>query len=82
MQAISKTIGQNLLSKSGAPMKKTGERRKDHIENCVPHYEQLHRHMQLHTGDRGWKATELSLIASYDYGNYSVVTIEADGWFG
>ncbi|CAJ0597223.1 unnamed protein product [Cylicocyclus nassatus] len=49
---------------------------------CVPHYDQLLRHKQLRTGDRGWNATSLSLIAAYDYGIYSVVTTEADGWFG
>ncbi|VDM70536.1 unnamed protein product [Strongylus vulgaris] len=53
-----------------------------HIKDCVPHYEQLEQHKQARTSERKVKATTLSLIASYDYGNYIVVTTEADGWFG
>ncbi|ETN79697.1 hypothetical protein NECAME_09657 [Necator americanus] len=34
------------------------------------------------TGKRNWPKTSLSLVSAYAYPDYSVVTIEADGYFG
>ncbi|EYC40937.1 hypothetical protein Y032_0588g349, partial [Ancylostoma ceylanicum] len=52
------------------------------IRGCVPHYKVLRCYRNSRIGYRKRGAKELSLIASYDYGSYSVVTVQADGLYG
>ncbi|RCN40622.1 hypothetical protein ANCCAN_13441 [Ancylostoma caninum] len=54
----------------------------EHIKSCVPFYELLQKHVKASTGNRKSKLTKLSLLASYAYSDYAVVTLEADGWYG
>ncbi|KIH54730.1 hypothetical protein ANCDUO_15122 [Ancylostoma duodenale] len=54
----------------------------EHISSCVPFYELLQKHVKANTGNRKARPTKLSLLASYAYSNYAVVTLEADGWYG
>ncbi|RCN34236.1 hypothetical protein ANCCAN_19925 [Ancylostoma caninum] len=54
----------------------------EHIKSCVPFYESLQKHVKGNTGNRKSKLTKLSLLASYAYSDYAVVTLEADGWYG
>ncbi|KAK6734749.1 hypothetical protein RB195_018130 [Necator americanus] len=52
------------------------------INSCVPFYNLIQKHVMSGTGKRNWPKTSLSLVSAYAYPDYSVVTIEADGYFG
>ncbi|ETN74531.1 hypothetical protein NECAME_04017 [Necator americanus] len=42
----------------------------------------MRHHVAINTGNQFFKRNRLSVVAAYAYPNYSVVTIEADGWYG
>ncbi|KAK6747722.1 hypothetical protein RB195_000738 [Necator americanus] len=54
----------------------------ENISTCVPFYELMRHHVAINTGNQFFKRNRLSVVAAYAYPNYSVVTIEADGWYG
>ncbi|RCN48264.1 hypothetical protein ANCCAN_05679 [Ancylostoma caninum] len=53
-----------------------------HIKDCVPHYPLLLQERDKAMGDHREPDTAFTLMASYNYGNYSVVTTQAMGVFG
>ncbi|KHJ98997.1 hypothetical protein OESDEN_01012 [Oesophagostomum dentatum] len=63
--------------------KKTlSEKMPEHIMSCVPFYDFLANNLEKKIGLREASQTNLSLIAAYAYPDYSVVTIEGDGYWG
>ncbi|KAL6741033.1 hypothetical protein Aduo_014330 [Ancylostoma duodenale] len=53
-----------------------------HIKDCVPHYPLLLQEKDREMGLHRDPDTALTLMASYNYGNYSVVTTQAMNMFG
>ncbi|KAL6741034.1 hypothetical protein Aduo_014331 [Ancylostoma duodenale] len=53
-----------------------------HIKYCVPHYSLLLQEKDRAMGDHRDPDTAFTLMASYNYGNYSVITTQAKGVLG
>ncbi|KHJ98996.1 hypothetical protein OESDEN_01011 [Oesophagostomum dentatum] len=62
--------------------KALSEKMPKHVMSCVPFYDFLTDNLKKKIGLRVAPQTNLSLIAAYAYPDYSVVTIEGDGYWG
>ncbi|KIH58856.1 hypothetical protein ANCDUO_10929 [Ancylostoma duodenale] len=66
----------------GYPLALIGTEKPNHVKECIPFYALMEELMKSKIGIHGKSLTSLSLVGAYAYDQYSVVTTDADGWFG